>query len=66
MGDPPRTVLAEPGRANACSNAGASGLLGAAEMAPAEMAEQIGAIRKRTERAFGDNFRMFQPGAAEF
>ena len=57
--------VAEPGLVVASSNAGAFGFLGAAVMTPAETATKIAAVRKGTDRPFGVNFHMFQPGAAE-
>ena len=57
--------VAEPGLVIASSNAGAFGFLGAAVMTAAETAEKIAAVRKGTDRPFGVNFHMFQPGAAE-
>lgn len=57
--------VAEPGLVIASSNAGAFGFLGAAVMTPAETATKIGMVRGGTDRPFGVNFHMFQPGAAE-
>lgn len=57
--------VAEPGLVIASSNAGAFGFLGAAVMTPAETATKIGLVRGGTDRPFGVNFHMFQPGAAE-
>lgn len=57
--------VAEPQLVIASSNAGAFGFLGAAVMTPAETREKIAAVRKGTDRPFGVNFHMFQPGAAE-
>lgn len=57
--------VAEPSLVIASSNAGAFGFLGAAVMTPAETAEKIAAVRKGTDRPFGVNFHMFQPGASE-
>ena len=57
--------VAEPGLVIASSNAGAFGFLGAAVMTPAETAAKIGMVRDGTDRPFGVNFHMFQPGAAE-
>ena len=41
------------------------GFLGAAVMTPQETAEKIAQVRAGTERPFGVNFHMFQPGAVE-
>lgn len=57
--------VAEPQLVIASSNAGAFGFLGAAVMTPSETREKIAAVRKGTDRPFGVNFHMFQPGAAE-
>lgn len=57
--------VAEPQLVIASSNAGAFGFLGAAVMTPDECREKIKAVRKGTDRPFGVNFHMFQPGAAE-
>jgi NAD(P)H-dependent flavin oxidoreductase YrpB (nitropropane dioxygenase family) len=57
--------VAEPSLVIASSNAGAFGFLGAAVMTPSETREKIAAVRAGTDRPFGVNFHMFQPGAAE-
>lgn len=57
--------VAEPSLVIASCNAGAFGFLGAAVMTPDETREKILAVRKGTDRPFGVNFHMFQPGAAE-
>ncbi len=57
--------VAEPALVVASSNAGAFGFLGAAVMTPAETATKIAQVREGTDRPFGVNFHMFQPGAAE-
>ena len=57
--------VAEPALVIASSNAGAFGFLGAAVMTPAETREKIAAVRAGTDRPFGVNFHMFQPGASE-
>ena len=57
--------VAEPGLVIASSNAGAFGFLGAAVMTPEETATKIAKVREDTDRPFGVNFHMFQPGAVE-
>ena len=57
--------VAEPSLVIASSNAGAFGFLGAAVMTPDETKAKIAAVRAGTDRPFGVNFHMFQPGAAE-
>ncbi|TWB18391.1 NAD(P)H-dependent flavin oxidoreductase YrpB (nitropropane dioxygenase family) [Nitrospirillum amazonense] len=57
--------VAEPPLVAASCNAGAFGFLGAAVMTPADAAAKIAAVRRLTDRPFGVNFHMFQPGAAE-
>lgn len=57
--------VAEPGLVIASSNAGAFGFLGAAVMTPDETRAKIAQVRQGTDRPFGVNFHMFQPGAAE-
>lgn len=57
--------VAEPQLVAASCEAGAFGFLGAAVMTPAEAAEKIADLRRRTRQPFGVNFHMFQPGAAE-
>ncbi|WP_336951246.1 nitronate monooxygenase [Sphingobium aromaticivastans] len=55
--------IAEPSLVIGSSNAGAFGFLGAAVMTPEEAREKILAVRRGTDRPFGVNFHMFQPGA---
>jgi len=57
--------VAEPALVIASSNAGAFGFLGAAVMTPQETEAKIAQVRAGTDRPFGVNFHMFQPGAAE-
>lgn len=57
--------VAEPSLVIASCNAGAFGFLGAAVMTPDETAAKIAAVRAGTDRPFGVNFHMFQPGAAQ-
>ena len=57
--------IAEPSLVVASSKAGAFGFLGAAVMTPDETREKILAVRQGTDRPFGVNFHMFQPGAAQ-
>ncbi len=57
--------VAEPQLVAATCNAGAFGFLGAAVMQPAEARTKLAALRGLTDRPFGVNFHMFQPGAAE-
>lgn len=57
--------VAEPSLVIGSCNAGAFGFLGAAVMTPDECREKILAVRQGTDRPFGVNFHMFQPGAAE-
>lgn len=57
--------IATPQLVAATSNAGAFGFLAAAVMSPAETADAIARLRDLTPHAFGVNFHMFQPGAAE-
>ncbi|WP_174291097.1 NAD(P)H-dependent flavin oxidoreductase [Sphingomonas bacterium] len=56
--------VAEPSLVVASSNAGAFGFLGAAVMTPPEAREKLLAVRRGTDRPFGVNFHMFQPGAS--
>lgn len=49
----------------ATGNAGAFGFLAAATMSTPQLASEIEALRKATDRGFGINFHMFQPNAAE-
>ena len=55
--------VAEPSLVIGSSNAGAFGFLGAAVMTPQEARAKILAVRQGTDRPFGVNFHMFQPGA---
>lgn len=57
--------VAEPGLVIASSNAGAFGFLGAAVMSPEEARNKILDVRRGTDRPFGVNFHMFQPGAEQ-
>lgn len=57
--------VAEPSLVIGSSNAGAFGFLGAAVMTPDEARENILAVRRGTDRVFGVNFHMFQPGAEQ-
>lgn len=57
--------VAEPSLVIASSNAGAFGFLGAAVMTPDEARAKLLAVRKGTDRPFGVNFHMFQPGAEQ-
>ena len=57
--------VAEPQLVIASCEAGAFGFLGAAVMTPAEAREKLLQVRRATERPFGVNFHMFQPGAEE-
>lgn len=57
--------VAEPGLVIGSSNAGAFGFLGAAVMTPDEAREKILEVRNGTDRPFGVNFHMFQPGAEQ-
>lgn len=57
--------VAEPPLVVATVEAGGFGFLGAAVLTPEQVRGRIFAIRKRTDRPFGVNFHMFQPGAAE-
>jgi NAD(P)H-dependent flavin oxidoreductase YrpB (nitropropane dioxygenase family) len=56
--------VAEPQLVAASCTAGAFGFLGAAVMTPAEATTKIAALRALTDKPFGVNFHMFQPGAA--
>lgn len=49
----------------ATSNAGGFGFLAGAVMSPAEVDAAIAKTKSLTDRPFGLNFHMFQPGAAE-
>ena len=55
--------VAEPSLVIGSSNAGAFGFLGAAVMTPDEAREKILKVRQGTDKPFGVNFHMFQPGA---
>ena len=57
--------IATPDLVVASTNAGAFGFLAGAVMQPAALRTAIHAIKSRTEKPFGVNFHMFQPGAAE-
>ncbi|OAN66681.1 NAD(P)H-dependent flavin oxidoreductase [Sphingomonas sp. TDK1] len=57
--------VATPALVIASSEAGAFGFLAGAVMTPAELQGAIQAVRAGTDRPFGVNFHMFQPGAAE-
>jgi NAD(P)H-dependent flavin oxidoreductase YrpB (nitropropane dioxygenase family) len=57
--------VAEPQLVAASCEAGAFGFLGAAVMSPPEARAKITEVRRRTDKPFGVNFHMFQPGAAE-
>lgn len=57
--------IATPQLVAATSNAGFFGFLAGAVMRPAELAAAIEGLRRTTDRPFGVNFHMFQPGAAE-
>ncbi|MEN5114863.1 nitronate monooxygenase [Brevundimonas diminuta] len=57
--------IATPELVAATSEAGAFGFLGAAVMRPDELRQAIARLKTLTDRPFGVNFHMFQPGAAE-
>jgi NAD(P)H-dependent flavin oxidoreductase YrpB (nitropropane dioxygenase family) len=57
--------IATPDLVVASCNAGAFGFLAGAVMQPGELRTAVQAIKSRTDRPFGVNFHMFQPGAAE-
>ncbi|MHB9879340.1 NAD(P)H-dependent flavin oxidoreductase [Pacificimonas sp. ICDLI1SI03] len=57
--------VATPPLVIASSNAGAFGFLAGAVMTPAELRGALAEVRAGTDRPFGVNFHMFQPGAAE-
>ena len=57
--------VSEPPLVVASCEAGAFGFLGAAVMSAHEARTKIAGIRRRTDKPFGVNFHMFQPGAAE-
>lgn len=57
--------IAEPQLVAATAEAGGFGFLGAAVMTPAEAGAKIALLRQLTDKPFGVNFHMFQPGAAD-
>ncbi len=57
--------VAEPVLVAASCEAGAFGFLGAAVMTPEEVRGKIADVRRRTDKPFGVNFHMFQPGARQ-
>lgn len=57
--------VAKPALVIATSRAGAFGFLAGAVMTPPELRAAIDEVRAGTDRPFGVNFHMFQPGAAE-
>ena len=57
--------VATPELVAASCNAGAFGFLAAAVMQPQQAAEAIDRVKQLTDRPFGVNFHMFQPGAEE-
>jgi NAD(P)H-dependent flavin oxidoreductase YrpB (nitropropane dioxygenase family) len=57
--------VAEPQLVAAACEAGAFGFLAAAVMSASEAKQKLAEVRRRTDRPFGVNFHMFQPGAAE-
>lgn len=57
--------VSEPPLVVASCEAGAFGFLGAAVMTAAEAKTKIAEVRRRTDKPFGVNFHMFQPGAAD-
>jgi NAD(P)H-dependent flavin oxidoreductase YrpB (nitropropane dioxygenase family) len=57
--------ISTPDLVTASTNAGAFGFLAGATMQPAELRAAIHTVKSRTEKPFGVNFHMFQPGAAE-
>ncbi|NML08399.1 nitronate monooxygenase [Sphingomonas sp. G-3-2-10] len=57
--------VATPALVIASSEAGAFGFLAAAVMTPGEVRDAIAAVKAGTDKPFGVNFHMFQPGAAE-
>lgn len=56
--------VARPELVAASCNAGAFGFLAAATMRPEDVGPAIDRVRSLTDRPFGVNFHMFQPGAA--
>lgn len=57
--------VSEPPLVVASCEAGAFGFLGAAVMSVPEAKAKIAEVRRRTDKPFGVNFHMFQPGAAD-
>ncbi|WEK56764.1 MAG: nitronate monooxygenase [Candidatus Brevundimonas phytovorans] len=57
--------VAEPSLVIGSVEAGAFGFLGAAVMTPDETRAKLLAVRRGTQRPFGVNFHMFQPGAEQ-
>ena len=57
--------VATPELVAASCNAGAFGILACATLAAPEVAPAIDRVRALTDRPFGVNFHMFQPGAAQ-
>ena len=57
--------VATPELVAASCNAGAFGILACATLAAREVAPAIDRVRSLTDRPFGVNFHMFQPGAAQ-
>jgi NAD(P)H-dependent flavin oxidoreductase YrpB (nitropropane dioxygenase family) len=57
--------VAEPSLVVASCEAGAFGFLAAAVMTPARLRSTIATVRQQTDKPFGVNFHMFQPGAPE-
>jgi NAD(P)H-dependent flavin oxidoreductase YrpB (nitropropane dioxygenase family) len=57
--------VARPELVAAACNAGAFGFLAAATLRAAEVGPAIQRVRELTDRPFGVNFHMFQPGAAQ-
>jgi nitronate monooxygenase len=56
--------VARPELVAASCNAGAFGFLAAASLSADEVGPSIDRVRELTDRPFGVNFHMFQPGAA--
>ena len=57
--------VARPELVAASCNAGAFGFLAAASLRAEEVGPAIDQVRSLTDRPFGVNFHMFQPGAAQ-
>ncbi len=57
--------ISTPELVTASTNAGAFGFLAGAVMQPPALRTAIHAIKSATDKPFGVNFHMFQPGAAE-